>query len=272
MYDIDIDGDLVRLDLSGEPPKFGADEILAEREGDILGDNAWYGRGYEIVKLFEAGEFAALKASVTHRIQGRLRELGIPVPDDFKLEQYHKIIGTSDKIHQKVIEFTRELRFEDFEFDLKQVADRLSRIIGHKLTAINNELGHSFVIARINRPGSNDYNPPHKDGYLSLWQRTVNVWIPIAGVTSRSSLPVVPGSHLLPESTVCRTGSGALLNGRPYRVPAVVSWSGSNAMTRPLLGEGDLLVFSPLLIHGCAKNFEVDSTRVALELRLSSDA
>ncbi|HYE41071.1 MAG TPA: hypothetical protein VEB23_14130, partial [Ramlibacter sp.] len=67
-----------------------------------------------------------------------------------------------------------------------------------------------------------------------------------------------------------RTTGGAVLNGMPYRVPAIVEWDGHRKMVRPTVKEGEALVFSPLIIHGCAKNLQSDVTRVALELRLSS--
>lgn len=264
--------DPVTFQLSGENPAFGESVVLAKREQDILGNAPWYTKGYSVESLLKPEEFYAIVRQVTERVKRLLASRGVPNLEVFELSNYHKFVGGSHELHQSVIEVTREFRMTDFDFDFTSFVERVSRVIDHPLKSRNDvrEEYSAFVIVRINRPGSEDYNPPHKDGYLPLWQRTVNLWVPIAGVTPRSSLPVVPGSHLLPEDKIRRTTSGAVLNGKPYRVPAIVEWDGRTKMMRPAMSYGDVLVFSPLLIHGCAKNMETDTTRVALELRLSS--
>ena len=269
MYKVLIDDDEVEFDLTGEEPKFGPDEVLASREMDILGKTSWYQEGYTVARLFSDEEMGRLKRSVTARVGGVLAAKGIADLGDFTLERYHEYVR-SDAMHRSVIEVTRELTMADIDFEFEAFVRRVSETIGHPLKSTNDILRRSFLIVRINRPRSLDYNPPHKDGYLPLWQRTVNLWVPIAGVNAHSSLPMVAGSHLLSESVIKRTTGGAVLNGMPYRVPAIVEWDGHRKMVRPTVKEGEALVFSPLIIHGCAKNLQSDVTRVALELRLSS--
>jgi hypothetical protein len=46
----------------------------------------------------------------------------------------------------------------------------------------------------------------------------VNLWIPIAGATPKSILPIVPKSHLIPENEIVRTRQGRIVNGNKYRV------------------------------------------------------
>ena len=129
------------------------------------------------------------------------------------------------------------------------------------------------IIVRINRPFSNDFNPPHKDIYESLdannyCPRFINLWIPICGVTSKSSLPIVPSSHLINEDSIIRTRKGVNIFGQKYRVRMIKQWDGSNKLSRVDICDGDALAFTPHLIHGLAFNEEKDVTRVALELRL----
>jgi ectoine hydroxylase-related dioxygenase (phytanoyl-CoA dioxygenase family) len=129
------------------------------------------------------------------------------------------------------------------------------------------------IIVRINRPHSNDYNPPHKDiyegvdgeNYIPLF---INFWIPICGVTEKSSLPISPASHLIPENQILRTFDGAVVAGNKYRVRMVKEWAGKNTLERAKVTDGQVLVFSSHLIHGLAINEEQDLTRVALEFRL----
>lgn len=83
-----------------------------------------------------------------------------------------------------------------------------------------------------------------------------------------SSLPIVPYSHLIPEKHIRRTFSGAIIEGRQYHVRFVESWGGSNRLSRSNVKQGEVLMFSGFLIHGLAKNFNDDLTRVALEFRL----
>lgn len=135
----------------------------------------------------------------------------------------------------------------------------------------NNKKLH--IIVRINRPLSKDYNPPHKDiyegvdnnGYIPQF---INFWIPIAGVTGKTNLPLAPKSHTINENLVLRTFEGGLIEGNKYRVRMIKSWNGDNALVRSKVKYGQVLIFSSHLIHGLATNEENDKTRVALEFRL----
>ena len=130
------------------------------------------------------------------------------------------------------------------------------------------------IIVRINRPKSSDYNPPHKDIYgpydrdSSNYITFINFWIPICGVTDKSSLPIVPESHHIPENSILRTTEGAELENNNYRVNLILNWNGSNQLRRVKIKQGEVLMFSPHLIHGLALNDEMDQTRVGLEFRL----
>jgi ectoine hydroxylase-related dioxygenase (phytanoyl-CoA dioxygenase family) len=94
------------------------------------------------------------------------------------------------------------------------------------------------------------------------------VWVPICGVNDKSSLPIAPGSHLLPEDKILRTMDGGVVAGKKYRVRSIAVWDGRSDLTRAKVEEGELLVFSCHLIHGIAVNDQDDQTRVALEFRL----
>ena len=182
-------------------------------------------------------------------------------------ESYHRQVDEAG--HLATIEKTRELRFRDLAIAPQPMIEGFAAALGVRLSPNVPVLGHDHVILRLNRPGSSDYNPPHRDGALAIWANTLNVWIPITGVDGRTSLPVVPGSHRIAESECWQTEpGGAAIGGRPYRVPAI-AWlrAGPLQMVRAAVSFGQALLFTPYLIHGLAVN-RSDHTRIALELRL----
>lgn len=271
MHTIFIDEIPVQIDLRESRLSFGNAETLAIKHFDIVSNQDWYPLGYSTPQIMTNSEFKDLRSCISEIMQRLLSKFGISIPENFDPEKYHEYIDNSDELHQKFIKFTRELRFEDFNFDLDTLVDNISISTRLSLTKINPILKDSFVILRINRPLTDDFNPPHRDGYLELWEKSLNAWIPIFGVGKGSSLPIVPGSHLIPENLIERTVGDNIMNGLKYRVPAITSWDGSNKMIRPNIQYGEALIFSPYLIHGCAKNLQPRITRIALELRLSQE-
>lgn len=144
------------------------------------------------------------------------------------------------------------------------------RTLGLRFSEVLPALGRDHVQLRINRPGSTDYNPPHRDAAFPAYCDALNVWIPIVGVDARTSLPVVPGSHSIAERECWQTETdGAVIAGRRYQVPAI-AWlrNGPLKMIRTSVALGQALLFTPYLIHGLAVNNSGNRTRMALELRL----
>lgn len=248
---------------------WGKPELLYPEEDNVLSKMTWEKEGYNIFEAFEGDEFLRLKRSVKEIILKALKTNNVKVDDaTFKLENYHKYV-TTNNLHNQVINITRNLEVSDFDFNIDLLAKRFGNILGYKLTSYVEELKKSHIQIRISRPQSLDINPPHRDGYLSYWKDIVNVWMPISGCNEKSSLPVMAGSHLLPENEILRTESkGAKINGNVYYVPCILETkSGVIRMTRPNPKEGEVLLFSPFLIHGAAVNENVDITRISLELR-----
>ncbi len=248
---------------------WGKPELLYPEKDNVLSKMPWENQGYSIVEAFEKDDFLKLQNSVKKIIIDALTANKIVVDDEkFDLKNYHKYV-TTNALHNQVIDITRNLETSDFDFDIDQLAKRFGDILGYKLTSYVEELKKSHIQIRISRPNSLDINPPHRDGYLSYWEDIINVWLPIAGCNEKSSLPVMPESHLIPENEILRTESkGAKINGNIYYVPCILETkSGVINMKRPNPKEREALVFSPFLIHGAAVNENVDITRVSLELR-----
>jgi hypothetical protein len=269
-----VDGELFQIMVPQNSCfDFGENEVLSNESSDISFGQGWYDEGFAELPFLNDMEFQALRAGVECSVKEIIfNSIGRAI-DNFKLEEYHRLVDTENN-HLKVVARTRDLFSADFIFPVERIIEKLSRIVGFELTDINplnNERIH--IIVRINRPGSNDYNPPHKDIYegvdhLGFIPPFINFWIPIAGVTNLTNLPIVPKSHLLSECVVSRTRVGANVEGKQYRVRGIECWDGSSALKRSKVKFGEVLVFSSHLIHGLATNCEIDITRVALEFRL----
>jgi hypothetical protein len=183
------------------------------------------------------------------------------------LESYH--LNVDDTRHIEIIEKTRELRFHDLGITPRLFTVLFGEALDVCLSEILPGLGRDHVQLRINRPGSTDYNPPHRDASLPVWETALNVWIPIAGVDNLTSLPLVPGSHLVAEEECWQTKpGGAAIGGRRYRVPVIARLrQGPLRMVRSRVTFGQALLFTPHRIHGLAVRGA--RTRMALELRLA---
>ena len=105
--------------------------------------------------------------------------------------------------------------------------------------------------------------------WLDWLRSAINIYVPIAGSDASSSLTLVPGSHQWRESDLVRTARGRRIGGVRYSVPAVLGARHPLTMIRPDPGPEEVLVFSPYLVHGGARNLNLDCTRVSLEMRFA---
>ena len=261
------------VDYSGSTPAFyGENIILSNEKTDITYNQSWYEKGYEVFDIFNKKEFINLKFHIKKLIQNNIKKYNINT-DYFNLEKYHKFANT-DEIHHSIISYTRDLFPKDLSFCTAKIIKKLENVLGMHLCDVDPDTKKQLhTIVRINRPYSNDFNPPHKDIYESLDRfkilpKLVNFWIPICGTSNKSTLPLAPKSHLLNENTILRIVEKTIMNKNTYRVRGIINWNESNLLTRPSINDGQVLVFSPHLIHGCAFNEQKNKTRVALELRL----
>jgi hypothetical protein len=263
------------VDIGGSPAfSFGAAQTLSEPGTDATYFQKWYRDGFCVVRFIDDAGFESLREGVSRSVSRIVASLGIDVTG-FELQRYHRYV-CDDETHHRVVRLTRDLFPPDFNFPVSAITERFERLLGFGLTDIDPHTGEQLhIIVRINRPGSTDYNPPHKDIYedwdsKGVIPKLVNFWIPVCGVSAQSALPVAPSSHLLPEDRIYRTVEGGVVAGKSYRVRSILHWDGKNRLQRPRVGDGEVLVFSPHLVHGCAINVQPDTTRVALELRLFS--
>lgn len=280
--DYKIDSNIKSINILDENEFIcGVNKVLSNESTDVTFGQEWYPIGYGIFQFLTKDEFTNLYEGISNTIKTIINtELGNDT-SDFTLEKYHNYVHTNEE-HLKVVSKTRDLFSEDFNFPIMEMIPKFEKFLNFKLTNINPKNKQNVhIIVRVNRPNSPDYNPPHKDMYeaydginnngVSYFPQFVNFWIPIAGVTKKTSLPIAPKSHLVPENLISRTNDGATLEGGKYRVRLIKDWNGSNELIRTDVTYGEMLVFSSHLIHGLGMNEEDDLTRVALEFRLYKD-
>jgi hypothetical protein len=270
-----VDGKRYTFSAAGSGPFApGKDAVLSNEVNDLTYQQVWYERGFTEQNFLSQPEFEALQEGLRvciARIIGE--ETGNKDLQNFELERYHHFI-TDEESHKRIVARTRDLFAEDFHFPIYKFLPRFEEILGFGLTDIfEAQRLKMHVIIRINRPLSNDFNPPHKDMYegydaLNYVPRFINLWIPIAGVSAASNLPMAVGSHLINERKILRTFHGGVVEGNPYRVRLIKSWDGRTDLQRSTVKYKEVLLFSSHLIHGLAVNEATDTTRVALEYRL----
>ena len=264
--DLRIDGEPFSLEIHGEISK-SSDEVLFQKHRDTLAGTPWRDAGYTIIDLFGDSEFEKLKDSVRAELSSIIRKLTDCDDRELDLQEYHRRVD--DDSHQKVISETRSLSYLSLEIDVDNVCEKVSAALGKSVTSHNDDSRGNVLILRISRPNALDINPPHRDGYQDVWKRTINLWVPISGCEKKSSLPVIPGSHLWPESDLVRTkASSAYIGANRYQVPAILASSAGLHFVRPNPSYGCALMFTPYLVHGSAFNQLEDTTRISLELRL----
>ena len=263
-----------KICVEGSPDfRYGEAKVLSNAENDATFHQKWYSEGYNNAPFLNEADFLKLKNGITESIEQLIqKELSIDTKG-FELSNYHRYVK-DEAGHQLIASKTRDLFAGDFVFSVQEIIERLEKILGFELTDnIPQSDQKLHIIVRINRPQSKDFNPPHKDIYeavdnYSMTPKLINFWIPITGVTERSSLPISPKSHLISEDKILRSFEGCVINGNKYHVRTVQSWEGSNSLIRSDVNYGEVLVFSSYLIHGLAINEETDLTRVSLEFRL----
>lgn len=275
-YKVDNDKITVELD-NKEQFKCYNNEILSQRFGDLIENKNWFNKGFIVEKSLRFFNIEKLFFTTEKLLKKIIINLNSKINlDGFSLERYHHYVD--DELHSEVIKKTRRLFPSDLEIDITQILKEFSKYFGTKLTFTNPITGEKhWMIARINRPLSNNYNTVHKDiyeifdkyGYLP---KMVNIWIPLCGVTKTNSLPIVPESHLLSEHLIERTLAGSKLNGNSYSVASIKCWNGKSNLSRVIINKDDVLIFSSHLIHGLAFNNNKNVTRISFEFRLYEDS
>lgn len=244
-------------------------QILIVNDDNLLINTPHDVNGYGVINLFTPAALADLKARLTVMVAGRLRQLGIGIDARFSLEKYHTYV--TDQEHLSFVFSIKDcMDIALFPGDAESIARTVGRSLGEELTFNCPGLDdRAFFCLRIVRPHSiTDANPPHRDAYLDRLRNAVNLYVPLAGSSAASSLSLLPSSHKWAENEITVSQNGSMLNGVVYSVPSVLTTQKPYILTRPNPKEGEVLLFSPYIIHGAGYNYSEDETRMSLEMRL----
>jgi hypothetical protein len=258
MLTLDYDGEQVGFTVEGETG-WGAPSVLLDHDDNLIAGRPWEADGFVVAPFLMPADCARLAAGVATILARRMTNAGLSVPEPFALERYHAAVSAQGPWCYGL---------NDLPVPVAAVSSRVSNILGQRVstTPPHGEFPEHFCF-RVVRPRSRDNNPPHRDVWLDRLRNAINIYVPLAGSSPQSSLPLVRGSHRWPESEIERTLEGARVNGMVYTVPSVVGAAHPLTLERPDPGADEVLVFSPYLIHGGAFNQQTDRTRVSLEMR-----
>jgi hypothetical protein len=245
----------------------GEEKTLLAKAVDLTLNRSWHHRGFTIEKLFDDLTFSDFQRKVSDLLIELWRKAGLTISKDFQLDHYHLEADSPEK-HLRAIDQTRLLQASEFPLGAEPIEKRISEICDTDLIAKNYPYDNQSVFHfRIVRPQTTDNNPLHRDVWLEDYRDCINIYIPIAGSDEQSSLILLPGSHLWPESKLTKTVSGATINDVKFNVPAVTEIHGEFSAVRPDPKQNEVLVFSPYLIHGGAVNLNTNTTRISIEMR-----
>jgi len=245
----------------------GAEEVLCNIEGDLSAFRKWRKYGYTIKKFLPEGVYLQFHQGMEDLFKKCIQKAGITVPQGFRMSQYHHLVKNDYDKHLKVIEQTKLLQRIEMPIHMSIIEAKVSEIISIPVESRKPVNGERVFHFRVVRPGEPDFNPIHRDAWQEENKGAINIYVPLAGSNTKSSLLVVPGSHLWPENKVTRTRDGALMNGIKFNVPGVMDSSVPLKLKCPNPGMNQVMVFSPYLLHGGSLNRNRDVTRVSLEMR-----
>ena len=264
---LDLNGQRVAYQVEGAAKSTADAQVLLAQATDLTARAAWAEAGYAVVPGLPAPIQQMLQAGLAELLREALRAAGCSVAPDFDITHYHHAVGDDPARHLAVIAQTKSYDLSRLPIAPALLEGLVSAACGQPVRAHNPHAREAVFHLRIVRPNRADQNPLHRDAWLPRYHDALNIYLPVAGSTARSSLTLVPGSHHWPENMVERTEGGAIYHGVLYTVPGVLRPVRPLQIIRPNPGPDEVLVFSPYLLHGAAANLNDDATRISLEMR-----
>ena len=252
---------------------WGKDEILLNQEENLIKYSTFNDVGYTVTEFLPTDLLTNLRTKIVNHLNKFITPITNKSYNLGNIDSYHKDVN--DDQHYKIINQIyhssgRGIPTKDIDFDFGLIEDRITKICNYpsNLTCRMPNNIEKEIYIRIVRPSSNknDANPPHRDVWIDRLKNAVNIHFIIAGNSNKSTLAVLPNSHIINENKILRTLEGANINNIKYQVPSVVGIDNDMNLIRPRIFKDDLLVFSPYLIHGGGPNLN-NKTRISLEMR-----
>ena len=256
----------IEYKVEGEP-FVGKNQVLVKEHDDLTSKKSWHKEGYTIQKFLPNGTYLQFHEGMEDLFRKCLHRAGIPVNKDFRISDYHKLVGKDSELHARVIEQTKQLKWFDLPIHKANIEAVVSEIVAAPVTCRTPRDEDRVFRFRVLRPGEPDYNPLHRDAWQEEKKDSVNIYVPLTGSNRKSSLLLVPGSHLWPEHRMTRTKEGAIVNGVKVNSPGIINCEIPLKVIRPNPGLNRIMVYSPYLIHSESMNQNRGFTRVSFEMR-----
>ena len=213
-------------------------------------------KGYIVEKFLREFEYEDLISELEIFVKNQCKSLSIEIDD---LTQYHNVVD-DDKHYQIIKRIYDNSFFDEINFDIKIIENRISEILNRKLVVKDDYYQDTKRInIRAIRPNKNDISPIHRDTWLDkLKESGINLYIPLWGSNEDSSLAVAVGSHKWVN----------LIKGKDekFTVPKLKS-PYDISLVRPNPKPNEVLIFYPKLLHSGLNNTS-NETRFSLEVRL----
>ena len=263
------------LKVDNEDEWGNSSDCILNIDDDLTKDSRFKNTGYTVSKFLSKSKSEDLKNKLLLILCKRLNEhLDINIQPD-ELLNYHKFLTTEqhldfvNKLYSKDgCGFKSELYIKDF---YKEIDKRVSSLCNVEVQSKSPNKNNFEFWIRIVRPYSYvncfDNNPPHRDISINRLRNALNMYFPLIGSCEDSSLGIVSESHRWKEFEIKRTKTGAKIDDRIFNVLCVTDTKhrGVN-IERPVINNGEFLLFSPYCIHGGAPNFS-SYTGMSLEIR-----
>jgi len=246
---------------------YGPDTVLLHHADDLTARTQWRKKGYHIAPFLQPQEWEKFYQGVCLLFKSFFLKAKVSVSDKLELDKYHLYIGNNYNLHLAIVEQAKLLAVSQLPIRVETIEKRVSELCQVRVQAFNPFDQARVFHFRIIRPQSNDNNPLHRDVWLEDYKDCINIYVPIFGSNSLSSLTLVPGSHLWSEADIERTKKGAKVDGVQFNVPGLTGSKTPLDIVRPNPNLNEVLVFSPYLLHGGASNLNTDITRISLEMR-----
>lgn len=240
-----------------ESNTWGENKIVINEDINLLNSLHYNKEGYTILDISAV--------NLDSFLQNKIYEI---TNKNINLEQYH--LSITEEEHTKIL---NSMPYK--KDDLSDMCEYIEKIIcdhiGIKVKIFNNDIW--FRICRPSHLFPSDFNPCHRDTYLKFYRNTLNIYLPICGSNEKSSLTISPSTHYWNENETIVTNGGANFKttNKKYSVDAIIASKRPLNMIRPNPKIGQLMLFSPYLIHGCANNDNLNITRISIEVRFIQD-
>ena len=237
---------------------WGENKIIINDDINLLNNMPYNKEGYTILNISNNN----LNEFLQNKIFGLTNK-------NILLDDYHNCI--TEEEHTKILNSMPYKKSELSEF-CQYIEQTISDNIGIKVKIFNDDIW--FRICRPTCKFLTDFNPCHRDTYLNFYRNTINIYLPICGSNESSSLTIESGSHYWNENETIITKGGAYFKStnKKYSVDAIIASKQKLNMIRPNPSVGQLMLFSPYLIHGCANNQNINTTRISIEIRFIKDS